>query len=313
MSFPSVHRPDMIALPGSVYVKQFTRFAPNRAYNLYREKSSGADAPQFSGVDFALPRLDFGCRDIKTVLDFLVASGTDGVVIGYSATNNGTVSCYYRKGANRGFREARADSVHDRFDLTNNAFLYWNSLSAEQGQNNRAELDCTLKAISNDGTNPFVHVGSAPLVGTETATTIYGLGRVKLNGSFINSVRRITLDNNFDADQDEGSDGYAYPLYSDLEDWNPMVTVETSDITVMDTYETPVAVSACLVYFRKLTKNGMPTPDGTAEHIKFTSAAGTAVATEAQGARGRFTLQIALDKPNDATAPYTINTASAIA
>lgn len=313
MSFPAIHRPDMLAFPGSVYVKQFTQFTVNRAYNLYRERASGAEAPQFSGVDYGLPAVRGGCRDLKTVLDYLNASGENGVVIGYDATSTGTVSAYYRKGKNRGFREARADLVHDRFDLTNNAFFYWTQITAEQGQNSRAEMQFILKALTNDGDNPLVHVGSAALVGTETLVSLFGLGRIKLNGSFIDSVKRLTIDNGFDADQDEGSDGYAYAMYSDIENWAPVVTVESNDLSLMDTYETPVAVSAFLGYLRKLTKNGLPVADATAEHIKFTGAAGTAVATESQGGRAAVTLQIALDKPDDSTAPFTINTASAIA
>lgn len=314
MAHPAIHRPDMLSFPGPVYMKQLTAFAPNRGFNLYREKSAGADAPQFSGVDYGLPMVSGGCRDLKPMLDLLNDSGEDGVVIGYDAvTTTGTIAAYYRKGKNRGFREARADLVHDRFDMVNNGFFYWTEISAEQGQNNRAEMTWVLKALSNDGDNPFVHVGSAALVGTETLDSVFGLGRVKLNGSFIDSVQKITLANNFDADQDTGSDGYAYAMYSDLENWEPTLVVETNDASVMDDFEEPVAVSALLAWFRKLTKNGLPVADATAEHIKITGAAGTAVATEAQGSRARFTLMIALDKPDDATAPFTINTAAAIA
>ena len=144
MSFPAVHRPHAIVFPGSVYVKQFSNFSVNRQYNLYRAKAAGAEAPQWSGVDEGKPQAEFQTRDLKTVLDLLIASGTQGLVLGYSGTSTGTVSLYYRKGKNRGLREAAADLVHDRFDLTNNAMLYWTELSAEQGANNRAELSCML-------------------------------------------------------------------------------------------------------------------------------------------------------------------------
>jgi hypothetical protein len=82
---------------------------------------------------------------------------------------------------------------------------------------------------------------------------------------------------------------------------------------IMDTYEEPVAVTTLDFWFRKLNKNGLPVADGTAGHIKFSATAGTAVATEGQGTRAKYTLQIALDKPSDAVAPFTINTAAAIA
>jgi hypothetical protein len=313
MSFPAIHRPHAIVFPGPVYLKQFSSFSVNRAYNVYRAKAAGAEAPQWSGVDEGKPKAEFQTRDLKNVLDLLIASGQQGLVLGYSGTSTGTVNLYYRKGKNRGLRETASDLVHDRFAMTNNAMLYWTELSAEQGANNRAELSCVLKAISNDGLNPFLHTGSVAVVGTETIDYVYGMGRVKLNGTFLDSIARMSLANNLDADQDVGTDGLAFAQYADIENWEPTLTVETNDIGIMDDFEEPVAVTTLDFWFRKLTKNGLPVADATAGHIKFSATAGMAVATEGQGVRGRYTLQITLDKVNDATAPFTINTAAAIA
>jgi hypothetical protein len=313
MAFPSIHRPDLIAFPGSVYIKQITQFSPNRQYNLYREKSAAAPAPQFSGVDDAAPMVEGACRDLKSILDLLIASGSSGICIGYSPTNTGTISCYYRKGANRGIRTPRATAEHDRFDLANTGFFYWRSLEAQQGANQRAELQWTLKALSNDGTNPMVHTGSAALVGTETVEYVYGLGPVKVNGSWLDSVQRSRMDLQIRADQDQGSDGWAYKLYADVDDFAPLATIESNDITLMDTFEEPVAISSFQMYFRRLAKNGLPYPDASAVHIRLSATAGTAVAMEGSGMRGQFTLHCALDKQDDATDPFTINTAVAIA
>jgi hypothetical protein len=313
MGFPALHRPHAIVFPGAVYLKQFSSFNTNRQFNVYRAKAYAADAPQFSGVDAGVPQADFATRDLKSVFDLIAASGSQGLVLGYAATAAGTVSIYYRKGKNRGLREAAATAVHDKFDLVNNAFLYWTELSAEQGANNRAELSCMLKAISNNGLNPFVHTGSSALAGDETITYLYGIGRVKLNGTFLDSVNRTTLANNLGGDNDLGTDGLAYAQYSDIEDWAPTLTVESSDATLADTYEEPVAVTDLSVWFRRLTKNGLPYPDASGVHIKISATAGMAVCTQIQGSPAKFQLQITLDKPDDATAPFVINTAAAIA
>lgn len=313
MAFPAIHRPHAIAFPGPVYLKQFSDFSVNRQFSVYRERAASAEAPQFSGVDEGKPRAEFRTRDLKAMLDLLNASGTQGLVLGYSPTATGTVSVYYRKGKNRGLREAAVSTVHDRFDLANNAMLYWTELSASQGANNRAELACVLKAISNDGANPFVHVGSSALAGTETVEYVYGMGRVKLNGSFLNSLVSMSLANNLDADQDAGTDGLAYMQYADIEAWLPTLTLESNDASLMDTFEEPAAITTLDFWFRRLAKNGLPYPDASAVHIKFSATAGMAVAMQGQGLRAQYQLQLALDKPNDATAPYIINTAAAIA
>lgn len=311
MPFPAVHRPDVIALPGPVYVKQFTRFAVNRAWNLFRNKASGYPTPQFSGVDEGMPRIEFSARDLKEILDYL-AGGDDNLVIGYNTSSTGTISAYYRKGKNKGLPEARADSVHDRWDLEDTGMFYWNKITAKAGKNRRAEIECVIKAISNDGTNPMVHVGSSALVATGATDYLYGLGPVKLNGSFLDSVQSTELDNQLKVDDDKGTDGHPYAMFVDIDEWMPLITIQTHDASVMDDFETPTAVSSLNMFYRKFTKNSLPVADATAEHIRITGAAGTAVATESEDFPGLFTLLIALDSPDDATAPFTVNTAVAI-
>jgi len=311
MTLSNIHRPHAIELPGSVYIRQFNRFATNREYNLFRSRANSAVAPQYSGVDEGNPAVEFSTPDIKTLWDFLNASGTSGLCIGYNTVNTGSIKIYYRKSKNRGFREALTDAVHNRFDMVNNGFLYWTQISATQGSGNQAEVQATLKAISNDGTNPMVHVGSSTCPGDESVNGLYTLGPVKINGSFIDAIQESRLENNIDSDE-IGEDGFAFPQYSDIAKWEPMATIETYDVTVMDTFEAPTAITSFYQYFRKLQKNGIPYANDEAVHLKITATVGTVVATEGANTPGRFTIQAALDAASDAAPPFAINTAAAI-
>lgn len=306
MSFPAVHFPHAIVFPGGD-ITQFTEFSPNRNFDILRQKSSGEAAPQFSGIIKAAPATAFATPQLKVLCDILTNSG---IAIGYSAASTGTVSIFYRKGANRGMREAVASTVHDKFTLANNAFAYLESIEAIAGS--IASAKAMLKAVSADGQNPFVHAGGVALSGTSAVGAVFTLGPQKVNGTAINSVVRAALNVGIRAGEDMITDGWAYSQYASIDDVEPELIIETNDISVMDNFEEPVAVTALTSYFRKLGQNAMPVADITAAHIKITATQGMAVATEGSGLIGRYTLRITIDKPDASTFPFTINTASAV-
>jgi len=309
MGFGAVHRPHAIAFPGPVYVTQFTDARPNNNYAEFVERSASEAAPQWSGVIAAAPELAFDSRQLKTILDLCT---DDDVAIGY-APAGGTVSVYYRKGANRGLREAVASVVHDRWDMANNAMLYWESISAEQ--RSLAQLTATLKAVSTDGaTAPMLHVGSTALVGASAVSHVYTLGPVSINGAWVDSVNSARLDNNFTFDAEDES-GNAYLQYYGIDEHNPKVTIETNDIGVFGDYgEGGAALSSLKLYFRKLQHGTLgPVADASAVHIKVTATLGTILVQDGAGTKGRFRVTIALEKPDATTQPFVVNTASAIA
>jgi hypothetical protein len=308
MGFSAVHRPHAIAFPSSTYVTQFTDARPNNNYEEFVERSAADTAPYWTGVIGAAPELAFTSRQLKTILDLCTL---DDVAIGY-APSGGTVSVYYRKGKNRGLREAVASEVHDRFDMANNACLFWNSIGASQRQ--LAELDCMLKAVSSDGsTAPMVHVGSCALAGDSVVNHVYTLGPVSVNGAWVDSVASARLNNGFTFDEFDES-GNAFQQYFGIDEHNPRVTIETDDLSVFDDYgESGVALTSLKLYFRKLNKGSVgPVADGTAVHIGITATSGTILVQEGSGIKARHRVTIALGRPDASTQPFVVNTATAI-
>jgi hypothetical protein len=316
MGYPALHRPHAISMPttgGTAILTQFTSFAVNKAYNVYRARAASAPIPQWSGVDEGNPEIQFGSPDLKAILDHCnCAMSEQGLVVGYDpVVNTGTVAMYYRKGKNRGLREAIAATVHDRWDLVNNAMFYWRSLQAQAGRGSRAVIECSLRAISNDGANPLTYVGSTALEGTEAITHLYTLGPIKLNTVLINSVASLRIDNGIQT-REFGADGLPFPQYGDIESSEPTATIETADLTLESTYGSPVALTSFAFYLRALKKDGLPYADNEAQHIKISGTAGMAVLNQVSSMPGQVSLQLAIDKVNDATAPFTVNTACAI-
>lgn len=311
MGFSAIHRPHAIVFPAvpDVVVTQLTDVRPNFNYQELVERSAAEPAPQWSGAIGAAPEIAFDSRQLKTILD-LVAAG-DGVCKSY-APAGGTVSVYYRQGANRGLREAVATATHNRYDLANTAMIYWNSISADQ--RGIAQIECALRAVSTDGiAAPIAHVGAIALSGDSAVGNVYTLGPVSLNGAWLNSVVSARLENGFTFDAEDES-GNAWQQYYGIDEWNPRVTIDLMDIDTHGTIGTSgLALTALKLYFRKLTKGTVgPVIAATAEHIKFTASAGTVLLQEGSGMKARYRITMALEKPNAATAPFTVDTASAI-
>jgi len=309
MAVGNIHRPHCIAFPSSVYVTQLTDVRPNNAYQEFIERSSAEPAPQFAGAFSASPEIGFGSRQLKTILDLT----TDNDVAVSYAPSGGTVSLYYRIGANRGLRGAAASSIHDRFDMANNAMLFWNTLSAEQ--NAAAELDCMIKAVSTDGkTAPMVHVGTTALSGDSAAASVYTLGPVALNGAWVDGVVSCRVENGFSFDEVTESGNY-YQQFFGIDEWSPRIVIETNDLNVVDDYgEAGLACTAVKAFFRKLNKGSVGTiADGTAENIKVSGTPGAIFVQEGAGTKARFTVTVALSKPDASTQPLIVDTAAAVA
>lgn len=310
MGFSAVHRPHAIAFPGPVYVTQFTDVRVNNNYQEFVERSASEAAPQWSGALAAAPELGFTSRQLKSILDLTT---DQDVAVGYSAASPGTVAMYYRTGANRGLRVAVASALHNRFDMVNNAMLLWNSISAQQ--KGIAEIDCLVKAVSPDGvTAPMVAVGTCALAGDVAVSHVYTLGPISVNGVFLNSVVGHSIDNGFTFDAEDES-GNPYLQYYGIDEWNPRVTIDTNDATVFATFGAGgTALTSLKQYFRKLKKGSLgPVADVTAEHIKITGTSGSIFVQEGSGLKAKFRVTIALTKPDAATQPLVVDTASAIA
>lgn len=311
MSFTSTHRLHALTFSSGNPITQFSDGTLDRAYEIIRQASASEAASQFSAIIAAMPGMTFRTPQVKDVLDRLT---TSALCVGYDSTSTGTVALYYRKGKNRGLREAVGSSVHDKFTMTNNAFLYWTSLTAEARQ--VAQIDVTLKAVSADGANPMVHAGSSTLAGTSTAGPHFTIGPVEIilssTPSWLNSIVRISVDTGVTSD-DKLEGGLAYSQFASIDEMRPVMRIETNDVTVMDTFEEPQEIDGVNLFLRKLAQNDLPLANATAEHIRITGGTGMAVATRGTGLVGEFTLEIPLDMPDASTAPYAINTGVAIA
>lgn len=307
MAFSAKHRIHAIAFPSSVYITQLRELTTAKNFELFREHSTGEEAPQHSGGLMSAPDAAFRTPQLKALLD-LCNGGEQGLCRAYTS---GTVSLYYRKGKKRGLREAVASTVHDRFDGVNNAFLFWDSISGSAGE--IAEANARLQFVSDDGdSKPLTHVGSTALAGASATADHYVIGPVYLNGTLVDAVIDWNLDNQLTLDEaiDAGS---KFKTFSAIDRWQPRLTLSSNDLTLEDTYdEEGTALTSLSIYLRKQKANGLLVPKATAEHIKITATAGSIFVPQTAGQSAATQVVVLIDKPDASTAPFTINTAIAI-
>lgn len=302
MATTRVYYPHGIDLNGT-FIAQVRDVTPSRNLDELVEFAAGQTAPQYRGSHEARPEIVVVTTQVKDVLDAMTVSGLVG---DFSA---GNVDLYYKAGKSKALREADASLVHLRVRC-DNAFGYWTRLTARQGA--AATIELRIVPVY-DGVNiPLVATGSVALSGTSVVDHIFTLGPLALNGSNLDALQGFEWENNVQAEEVTDS-GVPYLAYGGVAAFAPRIRATTRDAGVFATYGNGTALTALAAYLRKKQKaSPAPVADVTAEHIKLTATAGDIVAPGLTGLAAEGDLMIGLEKPDAASDPFAVDTASAI-
>lgn len=216
--------------------------------------------------------MSFDSLDLATVLSTI---DLDGFVI--NATN--TFKMYFEK-----YEEGGTLASAGELMTVNKGLAVINSINASQG----SEATISVSVVPTwDGTNdPIVNSSAAPS-GTISENIKFTLGKVKLNGSFI-EPQSISLDYGYDLIT-RGKDGDVFPSHVGIRRRVPTITIETLDLGELTTYlnkGVPMAGDNYF-FFRKLsTASVARVADATEEHIKFTINQGQIINGGAGGSKG---------------------------
>jgi len=296
--------PHAIILPGLTDVTQLTDVRAAYNFTDIVERSAGQAAPQWSGSEDAVPAFNGATPQIKDILD---ACTVDDIIGDLSA---GNVDLLYKAAKSGAIRQGDAELAHLRARLEANAILYWERIRATSRQ--AAEIDFRFLPIWDGTTDPLVWTGSLALSGTSAVQGRYTMGKVALNGTDLSLVQEWTLENNITPDEVFG-DGSPYLLEAGIDEYSPTLVARTRDLSVMATYGgTGTALTSLAAYLKKKKASGINEPDATAAHIKITGSAGTIKAREVSGLKGVAEIFVQLVKPAAGTAPFVVDTASAI-
>lgn len=294
------------------YVDGVSDIALNSNLRTRVEGGDGLVYRTFGALVAGAPAARLTASQVKTFLD---ECGLEGMLIDKDATHPGVVF-YFQKYKLGGTRETAATAVHHSTTIEN-GILVPRTLDVEaQGA---ARISAEAIAIKSGAIDPFVFKedDTLPSAVYPAAEVEHTIGKVDLNGTTLDGVKRASIDFGIALIVDPGGDSEIYPSHVAIDVIDPTITLVTEHIDLTTTLTEDGlyhAAETVIVYLRKRAEGGTFVADGTAEHIKFTLGK---CRVEWQSISGKPKEMAVLIKPWYTTgatpkSPLAINTASAI-
>lgn len=279
-----------LSLPGGIITQFENDDLMSYEFEEFLQRQGGQASPSFVGTNLSMHKMTPETQQIKTVLDICATdSENEGIVAGFdSGDANQTLT--FRKSKSRGVRTPIATGAHISQFVTDSMFA-WESIAApEKGNATISTRLMLLSALTNDVADTL----SATTIKTES----YKVGPViyRITGDSADRtpcVQSWNWDNQIEYD-DKACSGSNIVDYSAVDNYEPIITVDTEDIPQAIALEGTPAIVSFNAYLRK---NGVA--DNVAEHIRFSVTAGQAL--PAGSRQLRFRVQ-----------SFAINTAVAI-
>lgn len=228
-----------------------------------RPQIDGAALPRLAFIANYQAAIDFTTMNIKQILDMVSATGD--CLNGRMVTGTEALLMYSQKALAGGSRDPAAN-VHNKYTI-NEALIIPTSLSASGSE--PASITVAIMPIASD-TNPIVYATAQALPTAAAATKqIYYCGPGKLNNTEV-SIQSLSI--NFGLNAIPVSDnGKADPDMIYIENKMPVITIETTDISLAATYARGVAISTSTKFWLTAGVNGgSRTANATNAHPTFT-------------------------------------------
>jgi hypothetical protein len=232
---------------------------------------AGAVYPGFAGSSMLEPVIESSAAEIGTILD---AMTVEGVGIGFSSSN---VDLEWRAMANLGAMASGSSHVIQR---ATDSLFYWRSINANvEGE---ARIDWTLRPISADGVSlPWTILTSQALTITPAVSELYKFGPAVLTYNLGAGNVSMTLCNdgwtwsNNVEDRRKACSGSVADRFAAIRKISPTVELATEHVQDVLTFAGSEAIVSLDLYLIKLEDGGIQVASATAEHIKFSTTAGT--------------------------------------
>lgn len=248
------------------------------------ERGTGAIEPGLLAVGDRAPFLSWSTNDLLTWASvFTTAVGNDAETKYAIAPQAGASVIRYQKALSGSSRYGTGTTNH-LVTTFRNSVATWQGLSADQGGN--ASVRMRLDAIYDGSNEPISIAASQTLSGGSTPVSLYTLGNVKLNGSFVSGVMSSSVEPNTNL-QKLFSDGLDMPTFAYVSDVGWVVTFTTNTVSIQQSSGYHFAITALLVYFRRRTPNNRNYSDASLQHIKFTFTNGLAYVNRVEGSMAR--------------------------
>lgn len=273
------------------------------------EGGDGSVFDTFIAVGSQIPVLNFETTKIAAALG---AAGLTGANISTA------VNAYVQKTVQGGTRAT--GSNHGKLAITD-GFIRPTTLSLPNSQENRfGTIGYDITAISSDGsTAPLGFTTGQALGVTSAVDEGFVAGPCSINGTALDGVVGITIDFGIEIEV-IAVDGDVYGTYIWIIRVRSTITIDVLDLGLFATGGTigPGGVvqgaTDSILYGRKVAAGGTRVANATAEHLKFTIAAGRhKISTIQAGHAGRATAAIVIMPTDNGSDDYiAVSTGSAI-
>lgn len=248
------------------------------------ERGTGSTEPGLLAVGDRSPALTFGTNDLATWASvFTGAYGSDNETKYAIAPQSGASVIRYQKTLSGSTRLAAGGTSH-LVQTFRSSVATWSSLSADQGGN--ASVRMRLTSVYDGSNEPISIAASQALAGGTTPVSLYTLGSIKLNGTFVSGVMSSSVEPGTNL-QVLFSDGLDMPTFAYVSDVGWVVTFTTNTISLQQSLGYHFAITALLVYYRRRTPNGRNYADNASQHLKFTFTNGLAYINRVEGSMAR--------------------------
>jgi hypothetical protein len=255
------------------------------------EVLTGSPYVEWTGVGSAEPDFTFSTKDLTTLFTMLVAARTADNAKGFMIadfTGNGDVGYQAMKGGSS--REDPLSLLHDVHRFMN-PVLYLQGLSANQDGDAAARVRMCPK-WDGSTTDPKVLLTLQALNASRpSAVSMYTLGPVKLNGSWITGEQStdLTFDLGWKAQR---ASGRPYPTLQYAKTLITRLGISTKTAAYLSSLITPI--TALSVYFIQRKENASPGfwPDADSKHIKITATGGCSIADSLTGGEATAPLSL---------------------
>jgi len=292
-----------VQLPSSVYLGQVTDGGVVSEADVQASYSAGHVTPLFRCLMGSSPSIDFTTSQLATLLAAVGQYGAD--------LSAGNVDLLYRKVTNFGTRSALNATDGYRFRASE-AMAVIRSLSAQH--RGLASAQVGIIPVYDGSNAPIVPAGSVAMSGTPSASELYTLGPVVINGTQIDGCQGWNLDFGINVVQ-EGDDGNIYNTHAHVEQVDPSISFESLEVDDLWSYGfTGTNLTSFAVYLRKKSRTGN-VADGTSQHIKISGTLGQVVPENTRGGGNRRAdsgAKLFITSADSSTDPLTITVASAI-
>lgn len=268
-------------LVGSVYLAHVGEQSIEQNLEDLFVHPAGDWAPNFVGSKSYAPEVSVESMDITKALDLMT---TNALCADLSAVN---VDIFQRSVASHAMAYNTDESEHLVYRLTNDAMLYWEQIQVNQND----ECKISLKiAVSDNGSNePLLQVPDQTIenVGDQNAPFTLGPIEVITDGGataiVITGLQSFTWNNNPEVVK-QAADGDESPGFIALQRVRPVISFETTDLTVLETNfcatdQKGIGLDRVRVFLRRRRPNKINYADADAVHAKLEADAGAVAGT----------------------------------